>query len=311
MSLAPWHADRELDAASAAETVAAQFPQFKQSKVEFLASGWDNDCFLFDEEWVFRFPRRKEVLRWVAKEVELLAILQGRLPFAIPRIEFLGKPSSHFPYLFFGYRHLPGVPGDTLEAVDEDALAEDLGRFLLALHSTPEALLGHVDVAAPDWTVQDELRLLAKREALLKEQLGEEAWPHWEPFAKGIEGAPLDCESVCLVHNDLSLEHILFDAGSGTMRAVIDFADAEIACPTHDFGIFYYLYGERFLDRLLAAYRRPIEPQALAAMRRRVHIKIPLWMGDAIEMNSPTHIAKHRRWLAAYLERLKSGEVRL
>ncbi len=56
-------------------------------------------------------------------------------------------------------------------------------------------------------------------------------------------------------HNDLGIEHVLVDDVSGTVTGVIDWSDAAIVDPAHDFGLVYRDLGPAALDTALENYR--------------------------------------------------------
>jgi hypothetical protein len=52
-----------------------------------------------------------------------------------PRFERVGSPTGVFPYPFVGYRRVPDVAADRVDAAGRGGLAEDLGLALTCLHS--------------------------------------------------------------------------------------------------------------------------------------------------------------------------------
>ena len=47
---------------------------------------------------------------------------------------------------------------------------------------------------------------------------------------------PADAESLAFSHNDLGIEQVLVDGSVSTATVVIDWTDAAIVDPAHDFG---------------------------------------------------------------------------
>jgi hypothetical protein len=141
--------DRDLDEEIVSGLVAAQFPDLGGQAVTRLGCGWDHEVFCVGGEWIFRFPRRAERVPWLIREIQITALVDetlgalgalgapgalGALGAAIPVFERIGAPSAAFPYLFVGYRRVPGVGADLVCAPDAGGLAADIGGLLSALH---------------------------------------------------------------------------------------------------------------------------------------------------------------------------------
>ena len=253
-----WSPEIVVDEALARRLLAAQFPELDVGELRLAGEGWDNTAWLVDGEWLFRFPRREIALDGVRRELALLPRLAPLLPLPIPRPDFGGAPAAEVPWPFFGG---PVVPGVELAEADFDdgaraALAQQLGRFLRALHSA------QVDVELP----VDPLRRadMGFRVGMARERLAE------------LGGAPAGAEDVleaalalppperlALVHGDLHLRHVLVD--ESVLSGVIDWGDACRADPAIDLVLvwcalpaaarpsFFAEYGEVPEDGLLRA----------------------------------------------------------
>ncbi len=109
----PWHNDFPMEPARVAEVIAADLPDFADSRVAVLGEGWDFTTFLVDDEWVFRFPKRRQYARKLAREFKMLEALAAPLApqtIAIPRYRYHVQAPvlSKVPYV--GYALLPGEP---------------------------------------------------------------------------------------------------------------------------------------------------------------------------------------------------------
>jgi aminoglycoside phosphotransferase (APT) family kinase protein len=134
--VAQWAAELRVDEALAERLLAAQFPPLPERSLALLGEGWDYAAFLVDERWVFRFPRRAVVVPGTEREIATLPVLAPLLPAAIPKPEYVGRPSEDFPWPFYGARYLRGA--EPTPSVSEDAriaFARPLARTLRALHS--------------------------------------------------------------------------------------------------------------------------------------------------------------------------------
>ena len=127
-----WEADRQLTTAQVARAVRSQVSGISATKVELMGSGWDSDAYVVDEQWAFRFPRRREVAEGIGTAIKIAAVVAAALSdlgVAVPGPAMLGEPCRDFPYRFSGYRLLPGVAADQLpeDRLDVDGLTRSCG----------------------------------------------------------------------------------------------------------------------------------------------------------------------------------------
>jgi len=303
----PWHADRPLDAAIVRKLLAsqfpAQFPDLAADDVRYLHSGWDSDAYvatdMVGDAWIFRFPRRREVEGWLAREQALLPRLGPRLPLPIPQPCFAGKPGGHFPYHFMGYRKIDGTPAHVL--VPDDRFDADharrLGAFLSALHAFPAD-----DARAcglQDATGDNAGAMRAEAHRLRDRHL-----PGLPPALRDRCAAFLDNATIPsrytgplrVCHADLEAEHILV-AADGTLAGVIDFGDVVIGDPAGDFAGLHAWRGADFLRAALDHYTLPIDPGFAdrAAFLGRCLSLVNFAHADATD---PERVARESRFVA-------------
>lgn len=136
-----WHADIEVTQDLVAACLEDQFPLLMPiASLQCIGEGWDNKVFLLNEKIIFRFPRRQIAIDLIENESRLLNNLQGIFEVAIPHPEYIGKPSSHYPYPFHGYPVIKGLSGDHAKLSDKERLASLslVARFLKQLHRIDE-----------------------------------------------------------------------------------------------------------------------------------------------------------------------------
>jgi len=214
-----------------------QFPQLAPVEAAYLGAGMDSTAFEVNGKWIFRFPMRVAVERQLFVERALLPVLSPVLPIAIPAFEFDGRPDDDFPMHFAGYEKLPGTPAHEIDAarISFDAIADQLGHFLSALHGFPVSVAERLGAET------------SRLESL--EPLAAAPWP------------------LTLTHNDLAAEHILLDATGGRVTGVIDWGDVAIADPTIDFVGLFMWGGERLVRSVLASYNGPVDDRVLGRVR--------------------------------------------
>ena len=135
----PWEPEQTLTPALALALVAEQFPDLSPTTIDLLGAGWDNTAYLINNEYVFRFPRRKIAVPLMLMERCLLPKIAKLLPLPIPVPQWMGTPSKTYPWPFAGYRQLGGTTAcrNNLTDVERLSMAPMLANFLKALHALP------------------------------------------------------------------------------------------------------------------------------------------------------------------------------
>lgn len=215
-------------------------PGLEVDRLVQVETGWDSAVVEVNGEWIFRFPRRPEVVDWLRAEAALLPELARHLPAPIPQFELVDLDKGGF----VGYRKLAGEP--LAHGTPSAGLGARLGEFLAALHAFP------VDRArrltGRDWANEKRatverfrttvLPLLAESERQRGEALLGAALAHrFEP---------------ALVHGDLGPEHVLHRGEE--LTGVIDWSDAGVADPAIDFAWLLYGTSPPFAEQLLRFY---------------------------------------------------------
>ena len=130
-----------IDVNLARELITHNFPQVAMQSVRPITRGWDSFVLEVNDELIFRFPMRDDVIPYIEKEMGLLPILEPTLSTPIPHFDYIGHGNASYPYMFVGYRKLNGTALEESIAPDQlAALAPALATFLNELHSFPVAL---------------------------------------------------------------------------------------------------------------------------------------------------------------------------
>ncbi|WP_460638232.1 phosphotransferase family protein [Larkinella harenae] len=250
------------------DLLARVFPDRPFQKARFLGAGLDSQTFLVDDQYVFRFPKREEVARNLAKEIALLPHLQD-LPLQIPCFQFTGiHPENGLP--FVGYPILKGTEGDitvfqrqTPEQQEQTLAA--IGNFLTQLHAfqAERALQLGVELLDSRQDYQDayqEIQTTLLPVLTLRQQ--RQVSQRFDAF---LSDSRHFTDTNCLIHDDFSADHILCNPETGIPQGVIDFGDVAVGDPDLDLKYLYAEYGPEFIDRLLATghYQTPTEPVIL------------------------------------------------
>lgn len=244
--------------ADAEEALRRCFPGLEVRTAEPALQGWDSLVLVVNREWMFKFPRRPEVGRQLLIEARLLAALAPVLPLPIPRPHFLWHGGESHPNPILGYRKIPGIElsKEIVDQGDPARLAEQLGRFLAALHAfpLPEAVELGLHEATPEaW--REGYRQLFRR---VRETVFPALEPRWGQQIAAVMEEYLADDTYAdfrpaLVHTDLGREHILCDVRGRHVEGIIDWTDALIGDPAIDFVGLWWM-DRSFARRVLAAY---------------------------------------------------------
>jgi aminoglycoside phosphotransferase (APT) family kinase protein len=259
-----WAAEVTVDEALARRLIQAQFPDLELRSLSLLGQGWDMTVWLVNERWAFRFPRREMVIPGLINEIVHLARLAPLLPLLIPSPTYLGKPSSEYPWPFYGAPFLPGreLADTRLDDISRTALGRPLGEFLRTLHRTRlDADLPLDPVRRADMT----FRVPKTRERLAElEQLGLWRAPREAHNVIGDAVALGPPEPTALVHGDLHLRHLLVN-DSGRATAVIDWIDLSYNNPGVDLALYWSVLPPEARTEFRDAYGTITEDQLLCA----------------------------------------------
>lgn len=227
--------------------LAAQHPDLARLPVEVMAHGWDNVMCRVGEELVARLPRREAAVTCLVHEQRWLPVLGPRLPLPVPAPVRAGRPGLGYPWPWSIVPFLPGRTASRNPPAGPRDAAEDLGRFLGALHAP----------APPDAPANPFRGIpLAERgtiDAGNLEALGDRvdraaATCVWEAAlaAPRWDGPPL------WIHGDLHPANILVH--DGRLSGVIDFGDVTGGDPATDLAIAWMLLPADCHDAFCDAY---------------------------------------------------------
>jgi len=236
-----------------------------------VTDGYDFHVAIVDDEWVFRFPRRRGVEEALEREIIVLPALAPWLPVDVPSFEYVARNP-----LFVGYRLIRGQP-----LVDEDP--EGVRAFLEALHARNASGL---PVERHDW-VKAYREQCAEFERLVFPVVDSDRRADARQLFDEVE--TLVNFTPSLVHADLGPEHLL--VRDGRLNGVIDWGDMRAGDPALDYA---WLLAGPFADW-------DVDPD----LRRRAHFyhRLAPWYEAhyGLFTNQPAHT---ERGLAEIYERL-------
>ena len=225
--------------------IAAHLPGYVVDSVRRLGEGQENVAYEINDDLIVRLAKGSDVGEREARLLESMAALS---PIPVPVPVFVAAGC-------LAYRRLPGVPLLLLEPETRQSLAPSvaarLGAFLAALHAAPVDQMAEL-VGTDDQPLSGWLADAAADYAAVAEYVPAATRASVEAFLSAPLPAPAD--ALVFSHNDLGIEHVLVDPGSGDILGVIDWSDAAITDPAYDLGLVYRDLGPAALDAALAAY---------------------------------------------------------
>jgi len=244
-----WEPERAITLDQAIALVRTHCPELPFGEARIMAAGWDNTVVLFDDDWVFRFPRRAIALPGIQREIGWLQWIAGQVDLPVPVPEFIGDYDG---WPFWGGRHLEGEELAHSPGVDRVPVAAAVGRFLRELHATapkgglPVDPFGRADSASR----------AGRARGVLAELIELGLWQD-DPATRtildnGSRLGPVTGEPV-LSHGDLYSRHVLVDP-DGQVSGIIDWGDLCMAVPAVDLAIAYSAFRGEARTALFDAY---------------------------------------------------------
>jgi aminoglycoside 2''-phosphotransferase len=114
--------------------VETHFPEVEIRTCVPIEMGWDYFVLDVNDELIFRFPRRPDVVQQLEWEIEILPMLRDVLPVRVPEFEYVATPKEGDLSKFVGYQKIIGSQLDAEKlktSGTKDSMARGLGDFLI------------------------------------------------------------------------------------------------------------------------------------------------------------------------------------
>ncbi len=297
--------ERQLpDPAQLAEAIEGAVPELRPvGPLRSIGAGFYSFAFETRSGALFRVARQPEASERHDVEMRVLPLLAPLLQVEIPVPRWRLPPSSSMPYGAIGYRRIEGT-SPTQELLTErgsSGLAEDIGRFLAALHNLEqsqfELLLPATGDPRPGFLDLREAVAPSLRERLEPGELRRvESW--WEDV---LADDTLRAFEPVLCHGDPWYGNLLVEEATARLVGVVDWEHAHIGDPAFDLATQLHL-GPEFTRAVLIGYkaggRRTGEAlrariQRYSELREFYGVRYAATYTDEKEMNDS--IAKLRR----------------
>ena len=208
-----------------------------------------SDCGVLDinHEYIFKFPRRKDVCAKLRKEASLLTVLSSNTSLRVPKVIATHISEECLEDSFIGLHKIHGVANDYCNSKGH---AHALGIFLARLHSVPIEMLKDVGLPVLDhchYAYMGFYKTSLPLSRLLRSLTGSE-------YSSGIFSMNYKPTCSVLIHGDLSASHVIYLADEPTINGVIDWADACLGDPAFEFARILNAYGVKMANNVLNAY---------------------------------------------------------
>lgn len=262
------------------ERIIKDYPRFTDSKIEINENGWSNLVVVVDNTYIFRFPRSQRSMLDLEIERAVLSRLRPEVVNVVdvPYFEFNSKDTTLANYV--GYRMIDGseLEAKELKNLDDKKItqqAEIIGAFLSVLHSIDDIeLMNHIYSVKSfevKWKSLYELFLM-KASIHFNDFEIEKISQMFEEYLDQLN----NLEKACLIHGDLTHDHILYSNKLDRINGIIDFGDLIIGDPALDFAGLYHSYGKEFIEKVLQFYDLEIDDDFMNRIENFYMNQIPL-----------------------------------
>jgi len=257
-----------------------EFPEIKWKNYRYLTHGWDHAIVILDGKIVFRTPKDSRYKNELKNEIQLLHYLKKKVKVGIPEYNYVSRDRSLAGYSMLMGQELAASRFRRLNASEKEIVAKRLAEFITALHATPKSVIKKCHVKSDNQQKLHE-ELVRDTKKLLFPRLRKKDVQLIEQYFAELKTALDHSFTNALVHNDLTGEHILWDAKNKQIN-IIDFSDRAFGDPASDFTGFLE-YGLKFTKHVFDLYGGKKDDYMLN--RSQLYFKrIPLYvMKDSLQ----------------------------
>ena len=228
-----------------------EFPEIKWKNYRYLTHGWDHDIVILDGKIVFRTPKDSRYKNELKNEIQLLHYLKKKVKAGIPEYNYVSRDRSLAGYNMLMGWELTASRFRRLYASEKEIVAKQLAEFVTAVHATPKSVIKKFHVKSYNQQKLYE-ELVRNTKKLVFPRLPKKDAQLVESYLVELKNALGHDFPKALVHNDLTGEHILWDAKNKQIN-IIDFSDRAFGDPASDFaGLLEY--GLKFTKHVFDLY---------------------------------------------------------
>jgi aminoglycoside 2''-phosphotransferase len=231
------------------------FPNLRPElgQLKLLNDGFSSYVVLVGDELILRIAKHAEAMIGHLKEQSILPLLQKHLPVQIPQPSWRVGPSDFFPFGVMGYRRITGVPFSLrlVPKVELNRIAQDVARFLVALHHVPVGEMVALDLREADKPERLRTEVMPTLHAHLTADEYERIAMWWESL---LNHPVKNSFTPRLLHGDPWGENIILNETLDSVVGVVDFEAVSVGDVARDFAAQKYL-GSGFLNQVIEQYQ--------------------------------------------------------
>ncbi|HEY8658299.1 MAG TPA: aminoglycoside phosphotransferase family protein [Hanamia sp.] len=233
-----------------------EFPLFDISMIKKIGEGDNNNAFLINQNYIFRFPKRKEVKQNLKKEIAVLPRIRHQFKLELPKFDFVSKDINFVGYKIINGKFLTFKIYNSLPTEFQLQIQKSLSEFLSQLHSINLAMVKDCELETMNLkeeysdNFENVQKLIFPNITRKNSELIEQLFAAYLNNHKNFEYKPT------LIHNDFSTDHILIDISSKKITGIIDFGDIAIGDPDYDFMYLLDTFGANFIERMIRFYQQ-------------------------------------------------------
>lgn len=291
------HAGAGVPPTDIAALIATHLPGFRVGSVSLLGEGEDNLSYEAGHGLIVRFSKEPDPdvrSESINRETRLLTTVARISPVGIPDPVFTAAEHGCLAYYKLAGQPLIDMPA-ALRTIHAGPVASTLGELLAALHSIAHDRVADL-VTEDAQPIQLWLAEAVGNYRAVSEQIPAEYRAAIETFFAARP--PDDCTSLVFSHNDLGIEHILFDPQDARISGVIDWSDAALTDPAYDFALLYRDLGPTALDRALSTYSTLVTADPAIRERARFYARCSVFE-DIVYGLETEHVKYVHKSLAA------------
>lgn len=238
-------------------------PSIKISHFEENNHGWDNDIFIINHQFVFRFPKTEQISQKIMKEKQILDLLIKKEPLLqLPQYKLFFDEQKKL--ICTCHEYIDGVPlNGNGDEIDWDGSAKLLGDFLTKLHRIQAVEYNKYSISTiHTFDYWNHFYSAVKQEIYPLLPLVYQSTID-QLFQRFFNQYTNNVHTKCIIHGDLTCSNILYSPNSKLVTGVIDFTDAQIGDPAFDFAGFYWDFGADFTKKVLSYYAGEEPAQAI------------------------------------------------
>lgn len=254
---------------SCIRTIKEKYPDLTINKCTFIDQGQNSYIAVINDEFIFKFPRYKQVIEELKKESIFLQNISSYITLDIPLPYFSSFESEEVGSVFIGYKMIEGVPLERellYKLENKHEVAAQIVVFLKELHGLSVGSFNKGVVEKRNsheyWSI-----MLMKIKENIFPYIREDAKEYIsKTFHKFLNDRENFYYEPVIIHGDLGSSNIIFNTEKGKVSGIIDFGQVSVDDPAIDIAslICPMGYGEGFIELILNTYPQaePLIPRA-------------------------------------------------